>query len=155
MRMTTLFGAAATALAVSGALAAAQQDGPAAVVERYNSSLTQGDLDGFLSTLNSQLIMFNCATDDLTSWEPHLFLADDQVRQWAEFFVKEAGPHEGVPTVLSAAARSRLSIVVTEGDGRNKFRAWTDERTAWLVAQTPAGPKVAGFCIVMPDAPAQ
>lgn len=122
--------------------------GPADIVKSYHQTLEAGDLDGFAATLSPQIIMYNCTGRNYSEWEPHLFLTSDQVREWAAFFVNEAGPHQGSAEIISETEYNGLSIVVARGSGANKFRSWRDETSVWLVGSVENEWKVAGFCLV-------
>lgn len=118
-------------------------------VMRYHDALADGDVAAFAATLDHSVIMFNCSdAGGVENWDPHLFLAGDDVAEWASFYVAEAGPHEGAATIVSTKAQGNIALIVTNGTGRNKFREWTNEKTVWLVRTDMGEPKVGGFCVV-------
>ena len=87
-----------------------QAASPRAVVAAYNEALIDGDGQALKTTLGPQVSMFNGAgSTDLSNWQPHMYLSELDVAEWADFMVSSAGPHENSVRFITVEERANLS----------------------------------------------
>ena len=102
-------------LGFSGAVAlSAEKTSPMDVVAAFNQALIGGDSEALQRTLATHVSMFNGAeSDDISKWQPHMYLSDSDVKEWADFMVSSAGPHENSYEFVTVEERANMALVVT------------------------------------------
>lgn len=118
------------------------------VLANYHQGLVEGQPEKVLEALGDSLFMFNGnSSGDPKDWQAHMFLSKGDLRLWPALFLKEAGPYENQFSVVQVSIRGEAAVVVTEDTGRNKFRAWENELTTWLLGQVEGRWKIFGYFV--------
>ena len=118
------------------------------VVSSYYSGLNEKNSKKVLSCLAEDFFMFNGNYSGVPEdWQAHLYLRGKQLDEWVSDFIKEAGPHENQIRFIYTHIRANAAIVVSIETGKNKFRAWHDEKVTWLLGKDSGAWKLIGFFI--------
>jgi len=118
------------------------------VISQYHSGFIENDPATVLSTLGKEFIMFNGNySGDPALWQAHLFLTGDDLQRWPAEFLKQAGPYQNQHEFLRTHIRGNAAVVVTQETGKNKFRAWENEKVTWLLGRRNNEWKIVGFFI--------
>lgn len=123
---------------------------PQDVVAAFNEALIAGDSDALQGTLAAHISMFNGAgSTDVSQWQPHMYLSGLDVKEWADFMVASAGPHENVFEFVTVEERANMALVVTLETGRNKFLTWEASERMYLLGRGEEGWRIVG--LFLPD----
>jgi hypothetical protein len=117
-------------------------------ISKYHAGFIKNDTAMVLSAIGKDFIMFNGNfSGDPAQWQAHLFLSGDNLRRWPAVFLKQAGPYENRHEFLHTSIRNNAAIVVTLETGKNKFRAWKNEKVTWLLGKSNEEWKIVGLFI--------
>jgi len=122
-----------------------EQDLESALV-RYHQGFAKNDPGMVISSLGPSYTMFSGNySDDQTQWQAHMYLTGEDLKQWPSAFLSEAGPYENSFEILHSYERGKSALVVTRDTGKNRFRAWENEITTWLLGQHEDGWRIVGM----------
>lgn len=149
--MLSLVAAIAFALTVSQAATAdpAEADRKAAVeaLTAYHAAMTAGDAARVVAQLGPTFLMAEELSAGQDRVKPHLFLSGERLAHWPGNYLKQVGPHESRSAVVSVNVRGDAATVLSRDSGRNAFRSWKDEETAWFLARSDGRWRVVGMII--------
>lgn len=115
-------------------------------ISDYHFGLSKNDSQLVLSALGDQFIMWNGNfSANPINWEAHMSLSDDDLKEWPKRFVEQAGPYENQFDLLSVNIRGNAAVVITRDTGKNKFRAWDNEQTTWLLGKKGNEWRILGY----------
>ncbi len=77
----------------------------------------------------------------------HLFLAGERLQSWPRNYLKEVGPHQNQFKTVAVSIRGDAAVAVTRDTGRNRFRSWSDEETAWFLGRVNGAWRIVGTVI--------
>lgn len=118
------------------------------VVTNFQSGITSNNVELLKNSVWEDFIMFNGNySGDPVNWEAHMYLAENNFGEWAEWFLKEAGPHNNNFEFLHLYIRGNSAIVVTKDTGNNKFRNWKDEIVTWILGKRNNEWRILGYFI--------
>jgi hypothetical protein len=110
---------------------------------KYHKGFSEQKLDLTRSAISCQLNMFNGnSSANATDWEAHIFLQDDEINEWINWMIENAGPFKNDITFKTQNKRSNSAILVTEETGSNKFRSWENEEVVYQLGKTNDGWKI-------------
>lgn len=116
-------------------------------VENLSKGFNEGDVEMVTSCFGSSLTMLSGNfSGDPREWDAHQFLAGDDIRLWAEMMVTQAGPQVVTSQeVIRVHERANAALVVTSESGKNKYREWRDQLTAYWLGNVNGQWKIMGF----------
>lgn len=118
------------------------------VVTNFQTGITNNNLDLLKNSVWEDFIMFNGNySGDPVNWQAHMYLAENNFGEWAEWFLKEAGPHNNSFEFLHFYIRGNSAIAVTKDTGNNKFRNWQDEMVTWILGRRNNEWRILGYFI--------
>ncbi len=118
------------------------------VVHDYSEGFVKSDSDLIRNVIGQQLMMVNGNfSGEPVDWQAHQFLSGNEIDQWIEMMLKQAGPFENQVVVKNIDLRGNSGLVVTKETGKNKFRSWENEEVAYMLGKVPQGWKIVGFFI--------
>ena len=118
-------------------------------VQNLREGFNNSDIEQIITCFGSSIMMLsgNFSGDPL-KWEAHQFLPSDAIRPWAEMMITHAGPQMITQQeILHVHERVNGGLVVTRETGKNKFREWQDELTAYWLGVIDGEWKIMGFFI--------
>jgi len=118
------------------------------VVTNFQTGITNNNLELLKNSVWEDFVMFNGNySGDPVNWEAHMYLAENNFGEWAEWFLKEAGPHNNSFEFLHFYIRGNSAIAVTKDTGNNKFRNWKDEIVTWILGRRNNEWRILGYFI--------
>lgn len=117
-------------------------------VFNFANGFTENKKELIESSVAISLMMFNGNfSDDPVKWQTHQYLTGDDLKNWVDFMLKEAGPFTNKVEILSSYLRRGSAIVVTSETGSNKFRKWENEKVVYLLGKANEKWGITGFYI--------
>ena len=138
------------ALAVPQAAADPAEADKKAVVETltaYHSAMGSGDAARVVEQIGPTLLMAGEESTGKDKLTAHLFLTGERLARWPTNYLKQVGPHESRSSVLSVNVRGDAATVLSRDSGRNAFRTWKEEETAWFFARSEGRWRIVGMII--------
>lgn len=118
------------------------------VVTNFQNGITGNNFELLKNSVWEDFIMFNGNySGDPVNWEAHMYLAENNFGEWAEWFLKEAGPHINNFEFLHFHIRGNSAVAVTKDTGNNKFRSWKDEIVTWILGRRNNEWRILGYFI--------
>lgn len=141
--------------AVAFAMMVPQVADPAAIEKKavvealaaYHAAMTAGDAAKVVAQIGPTLLMAEEQTTGADRLKAHLFLTGERLANWPGNYLKQVGPHESRSAVVSVDVRGDAAAVLSRDTGRNAFRSWKDEETAWFLARSDGRWRVVGMII--------
>lgn len=127
-----------------------QGDREAAVsaLRGYHAALAAGQADKVTELLGPSYFMADeRPAKGAERLGAHLFLDGERLRSWPKNYLSQAGPHQNQFAVVAVSIRGDAAVVVTRDTGRNSFRAWSDEETAWFLGRVNGAWRIVGMVI--------
>ena len=122
------------------------QAGIAKTIQDYHEGLIKNNPDLVKSVLGDQFVMWNGNySSHPINWQAHMSLSGQELKDWPDWFVKEAGPYSNQFEIISIHTRANAAVVITRDSGFNKFRDWNNEQTIWLLGAVEGNWKILGY----------
>ncbi|MEO9964759.1 MAG: hypothetical protein ABJF11_03155 [Reichenbachiella sp.] len=115
-------------------------------IDSYHLGLSSGQVKLVTDAISDQFIMFNGNySGEPLNWQAHMFLSGKDLNNWPSQFIAEAGPYQNQYEIISIHIRANAAVVITRDTGSNKFRAWKNERTTWLLGKKDQKWQITGY----------
>jgi hypothetical protein len=125
-----------------------EESAPVATVRAYHQALAAGRPGDVTKLLGPTYFM----ADEKSGEGPHrlnahMALAGERLASWPKNYLEQAGPHQNEFVTLAVSMRRDAAVVVTRDTGKNRFRAWKDEETTWLLGNVDGAWRIVGMII--------
>jgi hypothetical protein len=127
--------------------AAADKKAVVEALTAYHAAMGSGDAASVVAQVGPTLLMAEEQTTGTDRLKAHLFLTGERLANWPANYLKQVGPHESRSAVVSVNVRGDAATVLSRDTGRNAFRSWKDEETAWFLARSDGRWRVVGMII--------
>ncbi len=118
------------------------------VLSKYHKGFSEADFELIRASISDQLNMINGNySDDPSKWQAHQFLSGNEIDNWINMMLENAGPFENSFQINSHNMRNNSAIVVTNETGRNRFREWENEEVTYYFGKIDNSWKLTGFFI--------
>lgn len=122
-----------------------KSQGPNEVLRQYHHGYATGDASAIRTAIGPTLFMSSGNHSDSPSdWQAHLFLSGEEIPEWIDFMLAEAGPHANEFVTIQQHERGNSALVTTRDTGSNKFRSWHNEETVWQLGRVANEWKIVG-----------
>ena len=119
-----------------------------ALVNDYSNGFVENDARLIRNAIGQSLVMINGNfSGEPEDWQAHQFLYELEIEDWISMMLDNAGPFENKIAIKNINLRGNSGLVVTEENGKNKFRSWEKEEVAYMLGKTARQWQIIGIFI--------